>query len=208
MLSLLLISSGFGFHFSFWGAVFSFCPYFLSSVINCEVWGRQRQDEKESILPGLKFSFFAMFAPWHFSLHFPVILPSFIKNNPTVEIHCHTDFWEEVFRRRMASLGTCASGWVTKVLYALCLYTTTRLLKASWERSAHISPLGKEDDGRSDLLKPQVVCQTFTFQNNFLFNCGWYSDTVKIYSPQFLFLMKFQIYTLKWFSDIKKSLSL
>lgn len=51
-------------------------------------WERKHLASTQGLL------FFAMFAPWHFSQPLPVLLPTFIKNNPALESHCDTDCWE------------------------------------------------------------------------------------------------------------------
>ena len=83
------------FSFSFWGATCSpFSPCcgaascLQSFIVKC---GGGGIGLKESILPALKVSYALPRAPpQHFSQHPPVLLPKFIKNDPTLESHSDT----------------------------------------------------------------------------------------------------------------------
>ena len=101
--SSLILSSGFGWVFLFEEAhsLSSPCcgaptPPLLLTVR----WGegqtqmRKKASCQHSRSPIFFFFFFARCAPRHFSQHLPVLLPTFMKDSPTLESHCDAAFWE------------------------------------------------------------------------------------------------------------------
>ena len=100
--SSLILSSGFGWVFLFEEAhsLSSPCcgaptPPLLWTVR----WGEgQTQMRKKASCQHSRspifFFFFASCAPRHFSQHLPVLLPTFMKDSPTLESHCDAAFWE------------------------------------------------------------------------------------------------------------------
>lgn len=61
---------------------------FLPSFLGRCGGGRTRMGKKTSCQHSRSQFFLTAFALWHFCQHLPVLLPNFIKNNPTLENHC------------------------------------------------------------------------------------------------------------------------